>query len=122
MSCTENLTKKSLSVCKVQPFLHLEQNYLASETSCIGYVSLMKASHVLASLLAICTAPYSPNVFLQYKVCCQKRKLRGFTFFLTYFKEILFFTRKFYLEQESKLVHIDKIIVFHCFLLRKEKK
>ena len=51
MLCTENLTKKSLSVRKVWPFLHLEQNYLALETSCIGYVSLMGASQVLASLL-----------------------------------------------------------------------
>ena len=92
------------------------------ETSSIGYVSSMGASRVSASLLANCTAPHSPYVFLQYKVRCQKRKLQGFTFFLNHLKEILFFAWKFYLERESKLVHIDKINVVHFLSVRKEKK
>ena len=100
----------------------MEQNFFTLETSCIDFVSSMGASHGLTSLPAICTARHSPYVFLQTKVCCQKMKLWGFISFLTSFKEILFFTRKFYLEQESKLVHIDIFTVFCVFLAPNRKK
>ena len=49
--------------------------FFTLETTFTDYVSSMGASHGLPSLPAICTAPHSPYVFLQTKVCCQKMKL-----------------------------------------------